>query len=207
MGASAAAGFGFIEETGVGVASKQHVAGAVSDAVVGVGGDVVEELVNGRAGGFSGGSLLGAYGAEGDEELIVDGAAVPEEGANNALDTFDASVIEWGAGVWWGRMLDLGPILDGGVLVRGQLGFGRGGVAVLGEHILDVAIHGETARALGVVPRKVDTGVLLALPVFRDGVVLLKDGTEVQSVAFSDVFDAKVIDDEGECDGAPLVTP
>jgi hypothetical protein len=104
-------------------------------------------------------------------------------------------------------MLDLGTILNGGVLVRGQLGLGRGSVAVLGEHILDVAVHGETARALGVVPREVDAGVFLALPVFRDCVVLLKDGTEVQSVAFSDVFDAKVIDDEGECDGAPPVTP
>ena len=93
MGTSAAAGFKFIEETSVGVASKQHVTGAVSNAVVGVGGDVVEELVNGRAGGFSGRSLLGVYGAEGNEELIVDGAAVPEEGANNALDTFDAGVI------------------------------------------------------------------------------------------------------------------
>ena len=93
MGASAAAGFGFVEEAGVGVASKQHVAGAVSDAVVGVGGDIVKELVNGRVGGFSGRCLLGADGAEDHKELIVDGVAVPEEGTDNALDTFDTSII------------------------------------------------------------------------------------------------------------------
>ena len=104
-------------------------------------------------------------------------------------------------------MLNLGAILNGCMLVRGHLGLGRSGVAVLGEHVLEVAFHGERTCALGVVPSKVDTGVFLAFPVFRDRVVLLKDRTEVQGVAFSNIFNTEVIDNEGECDELPLVTP
>jgi len=81
------------------------------------------------------------------------------------------------------------------------------GVAVLDEHILDVALHGEETCAFGVVPCKVDTGVFLALPVFSDGVVLLEDRSEVQDVAFTNVFNAKVVGNEGERDRAPLVLP
>ena len=77
MGTSAAAPLGLVEVPGIGVDGKQHAAGAVCDAVVGVGGDVVQELVDGGASGLGGGSLLGADGAEGDKEFVVNSAAVP----------------------------------------------------------------------------------------------------------------------------------
>ena len=47
----------FIEESGVGVANKDHVDDAISDAVVGVGGNVVEKLVD-RSGSVFGDGLL-----------------------------------------------------------------------------------------------------------------------------------------------------
>jgi hypothetical protein len=52
-------------------------------------GQVVEELVQGNIGGFSGCGLLGAQGAEGDKEFVVDSACIVEESANYALNSFD----------------------------------------------------------------------------------------------------------------------
>ena len=46
---------------------EDHAAGAVDDAVIGLCGEVVEELVHIRVGEFCGGSLFGANVAEGDQ--------------------------------------------------------------------------------------------------------------------------------------------
>ena len=54
VGAGAAAGFTDVEIRGVGVAGKDHVAGAVGDAVVGVCYDVVQELEHVNVGIFCG---------------------------------------------------------------------------------------------------------------------------------------------------------
>ena len=58
MGPRTAAGFGFIDEAGVGVAYDEHVTGAVCDTIIGVGGDVVQELGAGVIGIFGCGGLL-----------------------------------------------------------------------------------------------------------------------------------------------------
>ena len=63
MGPGAATGMSFIEESGVDVAGKDHVAGAISDAVVGVGGNVVEKLVGHSGSVFSGRRMVGADGS------------------------------------------------------------------------------------------------------------------------------------------------
>ena len=97
----------------------------------------------------------------------------------------------------WGSVLNLGAIT----------GFGRCGAVVLVWHILDVAPHKITACALRVVPCKVNTGAFLAFPVFNDGAVLFKDGSEVQSMAFANIFNAEDVNNEGELDRAPLVSP
>ncbi len=75
-------------KAGVGVSAENHVAGAICDAVVWVHGQVVEELVHGNIGGFSSCGLLGAQGAEGGKEFVVNSAWVVEESANDALNSF-----------------------------------------------------------------------------------------------------------------------
>ena len=69
--ASTAAAFGFIVEAGVGVSAEYHVAAAICGAVVRVGGKVVDKLVDGFGGGFSGSGLLGAHGAGSGKELVA----------------------------------------------------------------------------------------------------------------------------------------
>ncbi len=71
------------------MSAENHVAGAICGAIIWVHGQVVDKLVHGNIGGFSGCGLLGAQGAEGDTEFVVNSAHIVEESANDALNTFD----------------------------------------------------------------------------------------------------------------------
>ena len=64
-------------------------------------------------GEFGGCCLGGANFAEGDEELVIYCATIIQEGANDGLDSFDAGVVEFGAGVRRVGKLLFGAINDG----------------------------------------------------------------------------------------------
>ena len=81
---------------------------------------------------------------------------------------------------------------------------GRG---VFCEDIGDVVLHDKTAGVLGVVPLEVDSGLKHAQPIFRDVVVCLDGVAKMDGMLFTDIFDAKVIDNESKHDGPPLVAP
>jgi hypothetical protein len=78
------------------VSAENHVAGMICGAIVWVHG--VKELVHDNIGGFSGCGLLGAQGAEGGKEFVVDSAWVVEESTNDALNSFDTFCGERRAG-------------------------------------------------------------------------------------------------------------
>ncbi len=48
---------------------------------------------------------------------------------------------------------------------------------------------------------------MCALPAGVDLVILLEDAREMVDVAFVDVLHAKIVNDKGEADGAPIVPP
>ena len=68
-------------------------------------------------------------------------------------------------------------------------------------------MHGYAESEFGVVPVEVHACKIGAFPVLGHGVILLKDVAEVQGVALTDIFNAEIVDDDGEEDGAPLVEP
>ena len=71
----------------------------------------------------------------------------------------------------------------------------------------DVVLHGYAASSFVVVPVEIHACKLGDFPVLGDGVMLLKDVAEVQGLALTNVFDAEIVNDDGEEDGAPLVEP
>ena len=71
MSAGATASMGDVKIRGVGVGGEYHGAGSVEDAVVGVGGEVVEELIEVGLGELGGCGLCGSKVAEGNGELVV----------------------------------------------------------------------------------------------------------------------------------------
>ena len=79
----------FVEERGVGMGGEYHAADPICDAVVWVGGNIIEGLVDGHGGVFSCCEcLLGTSVTEGDKELAAHGTSVIEEGVNNSLETY-----------------------------------------------------------------------------------------------------------------------
>ena len=119
MGAGAATIFADVEIAGIGVSCKAHAAALVGDSAVGVCGDIVAKLINGGGCVFVCGSLLGADFTESDKELVVDGSSTEEEGADNALESLDASIVEGRTGWIGAGILDLCSVVDFGVLVGG----------------------------------------------------------------------------------------
>ena len=86
----------------------------VGDSVVGVCVDIVEEL-------FSGGGLLGSDFTEGNNEFVVDGSSIEEEGAGDALDSKDADITKRQTGWSVHGVLDLCSVVDFGVFVGGKM--------------------------------------------------------------------------------------
>jgi hypothetical protein len=82
----------------------------------------------------------------------------------------------------------------------------RVGVVVLDKEGVDVVIHREATGALCVVPGQVDAGIEVAKPVFGE-VVVFYDVTKVMGMLNANIFDAKVVYNEGEHDGSPFVMP
>ncbi len=66
-------------KAGVGMSAENHVAGAICGAVVGVRSQIVEKLVHGNIGGFSGCGLLGTESVEAGKEFVVDSMCVVED--------------------------------------------------------------------------------------------------------------------------------
>ena len=73
--------------------SKDHVAGTMGDAVVGVGRALVNELVEAGGGGFSVRGLLRDDLSDVMQEFVIDGAVIVEDVDDNALDAFDYIVV------------------------------------------------------------------------------------------------------------------
>ena len=99
MSAGATASTGNVKIRGIGVGGEDHGAGSVEDAVVGVGGQVVDELTEVGLGDLGGCVLCRSKFAEGEKELVVHCATIKQEGADDGLDTFDTGVVEFGDGV------------------------------------------------------------------------------------------------------------
>ena len=70
-----------------------------------------------------------------------------------------------------------------------------------------VIFHRETAGAVGVISLEVDAGVQVSFPIIGDFVVLFEDSLEMESVALSDIFDTKVINEQEKHNRLPLVAP
>ena len=73
-------------------------------------------------GELGGSRFLAVEGAEAKNELVSDRVPIVEEGDNDALDAFDAIVIEERAGVRIGRQLRIGVVLDLAMLLGQDLG-------------------------------------------------------------------------------------
>ena len=144
-------------------------------------------------GELGGSGLCGCKVAEVDEELVVYCAPIIQEGADDGLDSFDTGGIEWGAGVRRVGEFLFGAIDDGCAAKGRVLRFPWYGVAPFKKEVFDVILDGQATGAFGVAPGEIDAGESGAGPVLGDFIMLEEDFVKVISVAFVDVFYAKVV--------------
>ena len=121
MGSCVAAGLGYVEVGGVGVSCKDHVTGAVGDAIVGIGGEVIKELEHVSVCVVGGGGLLLGELSEGSHEFVVDSSGTISDSFDELLDAEFSGAIKRQAGRSFRGVLKLCPIDDRGVTVRGVL--------------------------------------------------------------------------------------
>jgi hypothetical protein len=193
------------------MSAENHVASMICGAVVWVHGQVVEELVHGNIGGFSGCGLLGAQGAEGGKKFVVDSACIVEESAKDALNSFDTFCGERRAvGINMGELCGLAKH-DFTMFVRRELALSGHEMLVPGADVGDISWHGEATRAFSVnwavVPFEHHAGKAGALDFLRDFVVLFESLAKMIQVSITNVLDGKVIDNECTQDRALFVAP
>ena len=82
--------FAVVEIGGIG----DHVAGSIENVIIGVGGNIIEELIDGQRGCFSVGCVFGADRADGDQEIVIHRSSIKENGINDALDAFNTGVVK-----------------------------------------------------------------------------------------------------------------
>ena len=122
MRAGTAMGARLVEVSHIGIAGKNHVASTVGDAIVQVCGNKVKKLVHVMGGELVGHDLLGTNGTEVDKDFFFNRASVPQEGANDALDALDTSIVKRRSGIRLHVVLSLGTITYGGMLLWRELG-------------------------------------------------------------------------------------
>ncbi len=93
------------------------------------------------------------------------------------------------------------------MFVRLMLKYCGDKMSKLGKCLFIVAGHGEVDFMFLVVPIECDAKVPSSFPVFFNFIVLLKCLDEVVDVSFVNVFNGKIIHDQGEADGLPVVFP
>ena len=101
------------------------------------------------------------------------------------MESLEAGVVKFGAGVGRVGELLLVAIVDLGLAKRSVLEFGWKGMAPFEEEeVLDLVLDGKTAGAFDVVPVEVNAGETGAGLVLGDIVVLKEDVAKVVGVAF-----------------------
>ena len=99
MSSHVATPFTNVKIGGIGMGGGNHVTHSIENVIVGIDGDIIEELVDGQRGGFSGGCLIDTNRADSDQEFVIHSSSVKEKGTDDTLDAFDTSIIKRRTGV------------------------------------------------------------------------------------------------------------
>ena len=94
MSSHSAMSFADVKVGGISIGGSNHVAGLIDNAIVWVGGDIIEELVNSQRCSFSGGCLFDDNRADDNQDLVIHSLSIKNKGTNDALDAFDADVVK-----------------------------------------------------------------------------------------------------------------
>ena len=87
---------------------EHHAAGVVAEGGVGMGRQIVQQLVDLLNGVGSGNGLFCRQVAKTDKDGVVNGNTIIEENAHHLLNVFEAGSGQEGTGIIWGCVLNFG---------------------------------------------------------------------------------------------------
>jgi hypothetical protein len=151
--------------------------------------------------------LLGADGAKGRKQLVVNCPSIVLERTHNALNAFDASLIQGWASVVVREVLFFGSVDDFVMFMWCLLWLDWFGMIVFQKQSGYACVHGKAAGEFGIVPSEIDASKFSPGPVGGDGVMFLEGMQEVFSMSSVSILYAEVINNEYKHDRPPLVTP
>ena len=186
---------------------KAHVTGLVTDGDLWMSGGVVEEVDDFVHCIYGGVGLLGGYFTKGDKHGEIKGDGDVKEGSDNLLDFLFVGARKWGFVVVIGGKLGLLTVGRFGPFVGSVMFAMWMAMLELVEGMLDVPRHGDVNMSILVVPNKREAQELGAGEVGSDFVEVAKGGDEVVEVLDADIFNAEVVDNQGESDIAGFVAP
>jgi len=120
-----------------------YVAGVVVNDHIGMGGTVIEEVLEGLHGGLGAVGLLGGQGAEGHKHGWVHSTGIVEEDTNDFLDMFVGSSIEGRGLVRVRGVLDFCTISGALPGMGGMFGAGGVGMMKVEEGTGNITRHGD----------------------------------------------------------------
>ena len=97
--------------------------------------------------------------SEGYQEFVVEGSGIIADSSDKLLDAYFSGAVKRRAGRSFRSILNLCPIDDGGMTVRGVLRFIGVGVIELGAQVCDEVVHREAAGALDIVPSEANSRI------------------------------------------------
>ena len=176
---------------------KDNVAGCQDKLVVGVGGEVRQEPIDGGPELLGGCGLFGGEAGEDREDGAVNSAAIVQEHANDLLKACAFGCCEWRGRVGCherGRLAERGANVDGRAVC-----FDERDTKAL-QSLGDVAGERQRDVRACVIERNCPAEELAANQVHLDVVKRAQGLDEVVGTCFVCVLDAEVVDDEGEGD-------
>ncbi len=132
---------------------------------------------------------------------------IVEERADNFLNAAFAVFVNTFRGIGFGRELSLGTIGDWHALVWGETRLAWTGMFKLNEYVVNVTRHTDATATICVVPFDINTCKFITGHVVLDFMESLEKIKEVVEVFDSNIFYAKVVNNEAELDGTPFVAP
>ena len=105
----------------------------------------------------------------------------------------DAGVVQGRAVGRLNGVLSFSTVVNFNVAMGRELMMGGSGMVVLEKEFANVILHGEAICSLLIVPIQINSRKFGAGPIFCDSIMFLEDTTKVTGVAFTNIFNNKVI--------------
>ena len=176
------------------MAVENHIGGVVTNFCLGMGGHVIEELIDSFHCFLGGVGLLACYFTEGHQYCQIHCPAIIQKTSNNLLYSFLPFFIQRFTDIFGGQFLCCFSIFYRIREVGGILFAFGGGMGITYELFFDVTRHRNINITFFVIPLEFNSTIQVSTPIHFDCVCFFFDGLdEVIGMFFPYIFDSEIV--------------